>query len=213
MYPCGAQLVRNHVAGAVDVGEAVEERIPEPVVHKVVDPPAVAQVQGEGDVLRLAVEGRRVGDAQLLHMLQAHDAQGRGHHEVHHVRPGRRLFKDVLVGNGQPHALAGDEMLHHREKLHLPHGVFVVSGLAGGDDPHLVAAGLQGLGKAPRADGGAVVGVVKLVDDQNDLHKRLNRLSLVWRQLSPAAGDLLVYHVFSGLSRDFLFPCRRRTHS
>ena len=79
----------------MDVGEPVEERIPEAVVYKVVDAPAVAHVQGEGDVLRLAVEGRRVRDAQLFHMLQAHDAQGRRHHEMHHVRPGRRLFKHM----------------------------------------------------------------------------------------------------------------------
>ena len=70
-----AELVRDHIAGAVDVGEPVEERIPEAVVYKVVDAPAVAHVQGEGDVLRLAVEGRRVRDAQLFHMLQAHDAR------------------------------------------------------------------------------------------------------------------------------------------
>ena len=177
-----AELVRNHIAGAVDVGEPVEERIPEAVVYKVVDAPAVAHVQGEGDVLRLAVEGRRVRDAQLFHMLQAHDAQGRRHHEMHHVRPGRRLFKHMAVGDGQPHPLAGDEMLHHWKEPHLPHGVLVVRGLAGGDDPHLVAVVLQRLGKTPCADGGAVVRVVKLVDDQNDLHKRLNRLSLVWRR-------------------------------
>ena len=138
--------------------------------------------KGEGDVLRLAVEGRRVRDAQLFHMLQAHDAQGRRHHEMHHVRPGRRLFKHMAVGDGQPHPLAGDEMLHHWKEPHLPHGVLVVRGLAGGDDPHLVAVVLQRLGKTPCADGGAVVRVVKLVDDQNDLHKRLNRLSLVWRR-------------------------------
>ena len=177
-----AELVRDHIAGAVDVGEPVEERIPEAVVYKVVDAPAVAHVQGEGDVLRLAVEGRRVRDAQLFHMLQAHDAQGRRHHEMHHVRPGRRLFKHMAVGDGQPHPLAGDEMLHHWKEPHLPHGVLVVRGLAGSDDPHLVAVVLQRLGKTPCADGGAVVRVVKLVDDQNDLHKRLNRLSLVWRR-------------------------------
>ena len=208
-----AQLLRDHAAGAVDVGESVEEGVPEAVIHKVVDPLAVAQVQGEGDVLRLAVEGRRVGDAQLLHMPQAHDPQGGGHHEVDHVRPGRRLLEHVPVGDGQPHPLAGEQVLHHREKAHLPHRVLVVRRLAGGDDPHLVAVVLERPGEPPGADGGAVVGVVKLVDDQNDLHKRLNRLSLVWRQLSPAAGDLLVYHVFSGLSRDFLSPCRRRTRS
>ena len=95
---------------------------------------------------------------------------------------GRRLFKHMAVGDGQPHPLAGDEMLHHWKEPHLPHGVLVVRGLAGGDDPHLVAVVLQRLGKTPCADGGAVVRVVKLVDDQNDLHKRLNRLSLVWRR-------------------------------
>ena len=165
-----AELVCDHVAGAVDVGEAVEEGVPELDVHKVVHPPAVAQVEGEGDVLRLAVEGRRMGDAQALHVLEAHDGQGGGHHEMHHVRPGRRLFEDVLVGNGQAHSLAGDEMLHDGEELHLPHGVFVVRGLAGGDDPDLVAVFFQGGGKAAGADGGSVVGVVELVDDQDDFH-------------------------------------------
>ncbi len=106
--------------------------------------------------------------------------QGRRHHEMHHVRPGRRLFKHMAVGDGQPHPLAGDEMLHHWKEPHLPHGVLVVRGLAGGDDPHLVAVVLQRLGKTPCADGGAVVRVVKLVDDQNDLHKRLNRSFLTF---------------------------------
>ena len=74
----GAELVGDHVAGAVDVGEAVEKGIPEAVVDKVVGPPAVAHVEGKGDVLRLAVESRRVRDSQLFHMLQAHDPQGGG---------------------------------------------------------------------------------------------------------------------------------------
>ena len=203
-----AQLVCDHVAGAVDVGEPVEKAVPEPVVHKVVHPLAVAQMEGEGDVLRLAVEGRRVGDAQLLHVLQAHDAQGRGHHEVDHVRPGRRLFKDVLVGDRQPHPLAGEQMLHHREELQLPDGVLVVRWLAGGDDPHLVAVVLQGLGKPPGADGGAVVGVVKLVDDQNDLHTFKPSFSGLGGQRSVPLTSRLVYHLFRRLSREFRRPGR-----
>ena len=51
------------------------------------------------------------------------------------------------LGDGQPHPLAGDEMLHHWKEPHLPHGVLVVRGLAGGDDPHLVAVVLQRLAK------------------------------------------------------------------
>ena len=165
-----AKLVCDHLTGAVDMVEAVVELVPELVVDKVVDPLVVAHVEGESDVLRLAVEGRRVGDAQPLHVLEAHDCQRRGHHKVHHVRPGRRLFKDVLVGDGQPHSLAGHQMLHDGREFHLPHRVLVVGGLADGDDPHLVAVLLQGGGKTAAADGGAVVGVVELVDDQYDLH-------------------------------------------
>ena len=41
----------------MNVGKPVEEGIPEAVVDKVVDPLAVAHVQAEGDVLRLAVKG------------------------------------------------------------------------------------------------------------------------------------------------------------
>ena len=44
------------------MGEAIVKAVPEAVVQKVIDPFAVAQVQREGDVLRLAMEGRRVGD-------------------------------------------------------------------------------------------------------------------------------------------------------
>ena len=87
-----------------------------------------------------------------------------------HIRPGRRLFKHMAVGNGQTHPLAGDQMLHYREKPHLPHGVLIVGGLAGGNDPHLVAVVPEGLGKAAGADGSSVIGVVKLVNDQYDLH-------------------------------------------
>ncbi len=165
-----AELIGNHVAGAVDVGETVEKGVPKLGVDKVVHPFAVAHVEGEGDVLRLAVECRRVRDAQALHMLEAHDGQGGGHHEVDHVRPGRRLLENMLVGNGQAHPLAGDEVLHNGEEPHLPDGVFVVRGLAGGDDPDLVPVLLQGRGEAPGADGGSVVGVVELVDDQDDFH-------------------------------------------
>ena len=94
-----AKLVCDHVAGAVDMGEAVEKAVPETVVDKVVGPPAVAHVEGKGDVLRLAVESRRVRDSQLFHMLQAHDpAQGGGHHEVDHIRPGRRLSNTWRLG-------------------------------------------------------------------------------------------------------------------
>ena len=50
-----AQLVRDHVAGTVDVGEPVEKAVPESVVHEVIDPLAVAQMEGEGDVLRLSL--------------------------------------------------------------------------------------------------------------------------------------------------------------
>ena len=85
------------------MGEAVEERIPEPLVHKVVHPAAVAHIERKSDVLRLAVKGRRMGNPQLLHMLEAHDGQRRRHHEMHHVRPGRRLLEHMTVGNGQAH--------------------------------------------------------------------------------------------------------------
>ena len=149
------------------MGEAVEKRVPELGVDKVVHPFAVAQVEGKGDVFRLAVEGRRVRDAQALHVLEAHDGQGGGHHKMHHVRPGRRLLKDVLVGDGQAHPLTGNKVLHNGKELHLPHGVLVIRGLAGGDDPDLVSVFFQGGGKAAGADGSAVIGVVKLVNDQN----------------------------------------------
>ena len=159
------ELVCDHVAGAVDVGKAIEKCVPEFDVHEVVDPAAVAQMEGKGDVLRLAVEGRRMWDAQALHVLQAHDGQGGGHHKVDHIRPGRGLFEDVLIGNRQAHSLAGDQVLHDGEEAHLPDGVFVIRRLAGGDDPDLIAMLFQGGGKAAGADGGAVVGVVELVDD------------------------------------------------
>ena len=165
-----AQLVRDHVAGAVDMGEAIVKAVPEAVVQKVVDPFAVAQVQREGDVLRLAVEGRRVGDPQLFHMLEAHHRQRGGHHKMHHVRPGRRLLKDMPVGNSQAHALAGDEMLHDGHKAHLADRILIGSRLSDGNDPHLVAMLLEGHGKPPGTDGGAVVCIVKLVDDQHDFH-------------------------------------------
>ena len=89
---------------------------------------------------------------------------------MNHVRPGGRLFKHMLVGNGQAHTLAGNQVLHNGEKPHLPHRVFIIRRLSGGNDPHFVAVGLQGRGKAAGADGSAVIGVVKLVDDQHDLH-------------------------------------------
>ena len=169
------ELVCDHVAGAVNVGEAVEEGVPELGVYEIVYPLAVAQVEGVGDVFRLAMEGRRVWNAQTFHVLEAHDGQGGRHHKVHHVRPGRRLFKDVPVGYRQAHPLAGDQVLHNGEELHLPDGVFIVRGLSRGDDPDLVPVFLQGGGKAAGADGGTIVGVVELVDDQDDFHRRCQR--------------------------------------
>ena len=61
-----AELLRNHIAGAVDVGKAVEKAVPEAVVYKVIRSLAVAQVQGKGNVLRLAVKGCRVGGFQAF---------------------------------------------------------------------------------------------------------------------------------------------------
>ena len=204
------ELVCNHVAGAVDVGETVEKGVPKLGVDKVVHPFAVAHVEGEGDVLRLAVEGRRVRDAQALHVLEAHDGQGGGHHEVDHVRPGRRLLEDVLVGNGQAHPLAGDEVLHNGEEPHLPDGVFVVRGLAGGDDPDLVPVFLQGRGEAPGADGGSVVGVVELVDDQDDFHTS-RRSSQPWaRSCSSPRASWSGHEVLLAPQR---IPFKRRTAS
>ena len=115
-----AELVRNHIAGAVDVGEAVEKAVPESVVHEVIDPLAVAQVEGEGDVLRLAVEGRRVGDAQLFHMLQAHDARGEGIMKWTTSAQAAAFSKTCLLGTASRIPVAGEQMLHHREELQLP---------------------------------------------------------------------------------------------
>ena len=67
--PVLTELVRNHIAGTVDMCKAVEKGIPELSVHKVIHPPAVAHVQGKCDILRLAMEGRRMGNSDLLHML------------------------------------------------------------------------------------------------------------------------------------------------
>ena len=117
---------------------------------------------------------------------------------MHHIRPGRRLLKHVLVGDGQPHALAGDEVLHHRRELHLPDRVFVVRVFSDGNDTDLVAVLLQSHGKPAGADGGAVVGVVKLVDDQYDLHN-LDRSFFIFPRQTGEVFDI-VYHFFAALS-------------
>ena len=165
-----AQLLGDHVAGAVDMGKAIVKAVPEPVVQKVIGPLAVAQVQRERDVFRLAVERGRMGNPQLFHMLEARHRQRGGHHEVHHIRPGRRLFKHMPVGNSQAHALAGDQVLHNGQKAHLPDCILIGPRLPNGDDPHLVSMLLERHGKPPGADCSAVIRIVKLVNDQHDFH-------------------------------------------
>ena len=73
--------------------------------------------------------------------------------------------------------------------------VLVIRVFADGDDPHFIAMFLQRQGKPPGADGSAVIGVIELIDDQNDFH-------IIFSSGILAAA--LIYHFFRILSTDTL---------
>ena len=63
-----AELVGNHIAGAVDMGKPVVEHIPKPIIKPVIGGFIIAQMEGKGDIFRLAVKRRRMGHSVFFHM-------------------------------------------------------------------------------------------------------------------------------------------------
>lgn len=166
----GLQLPRDELAWAVDVAEAVVKFPVAPVVKKVVEPFAFSHADAVGDVFGLHVEGGHGGHAHLPGDFLPPAAKAEGQVEMHHVGVPEGLVIRLLVRLGEAEALLFDQGLKHRNFMHrradLPLSRF--SPCQNGD---AMASPPQLLGVAPGGDGGAVVAVVELVDDQHDVHK------------------------------------------
>ncbi len=86
------------------------------------------------------------------------------------IGPGQRLRQHLFIGDRKAHTLFFDNAAGNGNQRKLPNLIFLRSRRAGAHHPHLVSVAAQRLRKALSRYGRSVIGIVKLVDHQQNFH-------------------------------------------
>ena len=178
------------------MGEFIVKDGFESLVNRFVDAAGVPKPDGRGDVLRLDMEGRRMGNPKLDGDFFSFDREGEGHEKMHHLGPADGLFQRGFVGTGKAHALRLDQAVENGHP-EFPDGIFVLPVFPRADDPDLVAMPPQGVGETAGGYGGAVVIVVELIDNQQDFHTGFLLTPPFWRIQAEHVGAFGKTYQFS----------------
>ena len=160
------QLPCDKTAGTVNMTEIFIKPIPEETVKPGVYSLLFSQMQGIGDIFRLYMKSRRMGDIQFPRNFQPLHTQPEWEQKMNQISPADGLPQHFFIRPGKYHPLFCHNMTYNGRKKIFFYKVFSISRIPRTHHSHLMPMSRQRMRQSLGSHGSPVISSVILINNQ-----------------------------------------------